>query len=115
MAINPAIKKNIALIAALANGDRDEGSPLHPMGISNEDYIEAKKLTKGVVTLPSGLMYKVLRNGTGTESPAANTSCSCHYHGTLVNGTVFDSSVQRGWPATFAPNQVITDHSVTLT
>lgn len=62
---------------------------------------------EGVVTLPSGLQYKVLRKGEGRFHPAIGTSCSCHYEGTLIDGTKFDSSYDRGQPTTFAPNQVI--------
>jgi FKBP-type peptidyl-prolyl cis-trans isomerase FklB len=67
----------------------------------------AKKATEdGVVTLPSGLMYKELAAGSG-KSPSVGSPCSCHYAGTLIDGTEFDSSYKRGQPATFAPNQVI--------
>mmetsp|Transcript_33381 Transcript_33381/g.103412 ORF Transcript_33381/g.103412 Transcript_33381/m.103412 type:complete len:179 (-) Transcript_33381:28-564(-) len=52
-------------------------------------------------------MYKVLRDGDGDASPLAGTSCSCHYAGTLIDGTEFDSSYARGSPTSFAPNQVI--------
>jgi len=60
-----------------------------------------------VITLPSGLQYKVLEKGTGIHHPLPNSPCSCHYHGTLIDGTTFDSSYDRGSPTTFAPNQVI--------
>ena len=61
-----------------------------------------------MASLPSGLLYKVLKEGpSGGNPPKADTPCSCHYHGTLIDGTVFDSSVNRGEPTTFAPNQVI--------
>ena len=60
-----------------------------------------------VVTLASGLQYKVLKKGAGVHHPTADSSCSCHYHGTLIDGTVFDSSYDRGSPTDFAPNQVI--------
>jgi len=56
--------------------------------------------------LPSGLQYQVLQNGEGAK-PAASDKVKCHYHGTLINGTVFDSSVQRGQPAVFGVSQVI--------
>lgn len=59
-----------------------------------------------VVTLPSGLQYEIMVAGTGTK-PGASDSVKCHYHGTLIDGTVFDSSVQRGQPATFGVSQVI--------
>merc|ERR1712070_576577 len=75
---------------------------------NNAEYLETKSKEEGVTTLPSGLMYKVLTQGPG-EGPAIakSTPCSCHYHGTLIDGTVFDSSVNPGSPITFAPNQVI--------
>ena len=66
-----------------------------------------KKAEEGVVTLASGLMYKVLSKGDGKESPLASTPCLCHYKGTLINGKQFDSSYDRGEPTQFAPNQVI--------
>jgi len=61
----------------------------------------------GVVTLPSGLQYKVLKKGEGGEHPTADSPCLCHYEGTLIDGTKFDSSYDRGEPTAFAPNQVI--------
>ncbi|GAO30204.1 FKBP-type peptidyl-prolyl cis-trans isomerase [Geofilum rubicundum] len=61
---------------------------------------------EGVVTLESGLQYEVLKSGDG-EIPDANDKVQCHYHGTLIDGTVFDSSVQRGEPAVFPVNGVI--------
>ena len=64
----------------------------------------AKK--EGVVTLPSGLQYQVLREGNG-KKPKATDQVRCHYEGTLINGTVFDSSYKRGDPAVFGLNQVI--------
>ena len=68
---------------------------------------EAKAKEDGVVTLESGLMYKVLRDGDGENHPKASTSCECHYEGKLIDGTVFDSSVERKSPATFPVNGVI--------
>jgi peptidylprolyl isomerase len=60
-----------------------------------------------VITTASGLQYKVLRAGTGTVKPTADDTVKVHYHGTLINGTVFDSSVQRGEPIEFGLTQVI--------
>jgi len=60
-----------------------------------------------VKTTASGLMYQVLKRGTGTVSPKATDAVTVHYHGTLLNGTVFDSSVKRNQPASFRLNQVI--------
>jgi FKBP-type peptidyl-prolyl cis-trans isomerase FklB len=69
-------------------------------------FLEANKTKPGVVALPSGLQYEVISQGTG-EKPLAHQKVTCHYHGTLIDGTVFDSSVRRGQPATFPLNMVI--------
>jgi len=61
---------------------------------------------EGVVTLESGLQYQVLEMGTG-DRPTVTDQVSCHYHGTMINGTVFDSSVERGQAASFPLNRVI--------
>jgi FKBP-type peptidyl-prolyl cis-trans isomerase len=60
-----------------------------------------------VKTTPSGLKYQVLKQGTGTVSPKATDTVKVHYHGTLLDGTVFDSSVERGEPISFPLNGVI--------
>jgi FKBP-type peptidyl-prolyl cis-trans isomerase FklB len=83
-------------------------------------YLEENAKRPGVVTLPSGLQYKVLKAGDGQEHPLAGTSCECHYAGTTPSltpdaqdiedenkWTEFDSSYKRGSPTSFAPNQVI--------
>eukprot|EP00581_Thalassiosira_minuscula_P009317 CAMPEP_0183702824 /NCGR_PEP_ID=MMETSP0737-20130205/804_1 /TAXON_ID=385413 /ORGANISM="Thalassiosira miniscula, Strain CCMP1093" /LENGTH=201 /DNA_ID=CAMNT_0025929501 /DNA_START=58 /DNA_END=663 /DNA_ORIENTATION=- len=71
-------------------------------------YLEAKGKEEGVVTLPSGLMYKEIRPGNvDGKTPTADSPCECHYAGTLIDGTQFDSSYDRGEPTTFAPNEVI--------
>ena len=69
-------------------------------------FLEENSKKENVVTLPSGLQYEILTEGSG-EKPKATDKVKCHYHGTLLNGTVFDSSVQRGEPAVFGVNQVI--------
>lgn len=71
-----------------------------------EKYLEENAKKEGVVTLPSGLQYKVLREGNGRK-PKATDQVKCHYEGMLVDGTLFDSSLQRGEPATFPLNGVI--------
>jgi peptidylprolyl isomerase len=63
--------------------------------------------TSDMITTASGLKYSVLKQGTGTVSPKATDTVRVHYHGTLLNGTVFDSSVQRGEPISFPLNRVI--------
>ena len=69
-------------------------------------FLAANKGKEGVVTLPSGLQYKILKAGTGPK-PKATDSVVCNYRGTLINGTEFDSSYKRGQPATFPVNGVI--------
>jgi FKBP-type peptidyl-prolyl cis-trans isomerase len=69
-------------------------------------FLAANKTKDGVVTLPSGLQYKILQEGTGPK-PSATDTVVCNYRGTLLNGTEFDSSYKRGQPATFAVGQVI--------
>ena len=71
-----------------------------------EKYLAENGKKEGVVTLPSGLQYQVLREGNGRK-PSAKDTVKCHYEGFLIDGTVFDSSVQRGEPATFGLQQVI--------
>ena len=61
---------------------------------AGEEFLNINKGKAGVVTLPSGLQYQVLQKGEGPK-PTASDKVKCHYHGTLINGTVFDSSVQR--------------------
>lgn len=69
-------------------------------------FLEENSKKENVVSLPSGLQYEILTEGNGPK-PKATDSVKCHYHGTLLDGTVFDSSVQRGEPAVFGVNQVI--------
>ncbi|MBR1484578.1 MAG: FKBP-type peptidyl-prolyl cis-trans isomerase [Prevotella sp.] len=71
-----------------------------------EKYLAENAKKDGVVTLPSGLQYQVIRQGNG-KKPTAKDQVKCHYEGFLIDGTVFDSSVQRGEPAVFGLQQVI--------
>ena len=71
-----------------------------------EEFLAENKKKSGVVVLPSGLQYEVLTEGKG-KKPAATDRVQCHYHGTLINGEVFDSSIERGEPAVFGVSQVI--------
>ena len=73
---------------------------------ASKKFLAEKAAEEGVETTESGLVYKVLTAGTGA-SPAATDRVKVHYHGTLRSGEVFDSSVQRGQPASFGLNQVI--------
>lgn len=69
-------------------------------------FLAENKNKDVVVELPSGLQYLVIKEGSG-DKPTELNKVTCHYHGTLINGTVFDSSVQRGQPASFPLNMVI--------
>lgn len=69
-------------------------------------FLAENRKQEGVIELPSGLQYKVLNEGAG-DIPIATNQVKCHYHGTLINGSVFDSSVERGEPAVFPVNGVI--------
>lgn len=73
---------------------------------AGEAYLEENKKKAGVVTLPSGLQYTVLKEGTGPK-PTIKDTVKVHYHGTLIDGTVFDSSIQRGEPIEFPVGNVI--------
>jgi FKBP-type peptidyl-prolyl cis-trans isomerase FklB len=73
---------------------------------AGEAYLEANKKKEGVVTLPSGLQYKVLKEGTG-NTPKATDKVKVNYKGTLIDGTEFDSSYKRGEPAVFQADKVI--------
>ncbi len=73
---------------------------------AGQDFLAENKQKPGVTETASGLQYEVITAGDGPKPKASNT-VTCHYHGTLINGTIFDSSVQRGRPASFPLNQVI--------
>ena len=69
-------------------------------------FLEENAKKEGVITLPSGLQYQVISEGNG-KKPSATDKVKCHYEGTLIDGTLFDSSIKRGQPAVFGVNQVI--------
>jgi FKBP-type peptidyl-prolyl cis-trans isomerase FklB len=73
---------------------------------AGQEFLAANKGKVGITELPSGLQYEVITEGTG-KKPQASNQVTCHYHGTLIDGTVFDSSVKRGQPATFPLDRVI--------
>jgi FKBP-type peptidyl-prolyl cis-trans isomerase len=113
-----AIKLCITLAAAaLIVGCKKEGAPPDNAAFgnssSNNPAAPAPSPSAGggasaeVKTTASGLKYQVMKQGTGTASPKATDTVQVHYHGTLLDGTVFDSSVERGQPATFPLNRVI--------
>lgn len=73
---------------------------------AGKEFLAENAKRSGVVVLPSGLQYEVLAEGKGRK-PKVTDKVQCHYHGTLIDGQVFDSSIQRGTPAVFGVNQVI--------
>ena len=73
---------------------------------AGESFLADNAKKEGVVVLPSGLQYQVLKEGNG-KKPSSTDQAKCHYEGTLIDGTIFDSSYQRNEPATFGLNQVI--------
>ena len=73
---------------------------------AGEEFLHINKEKAGVTTLPSGLQYEILKTGEGPK-PKATDQVKCHYEGKLIDGRIFDSSIQRGQPATFPLNQVI--------
>lgn len=98
------------LTALQADVSKRQQEKMQAMGEANKKegaaFLEANKSKDGVVALPSGLQYKILKQGNGPK-PTASDSVVCNYRGTLINGTEFDSSYKRGQPATFGVGQVI--------
>ena len=74
---------------------------------AGKKFLEENKKREGVVTLPSGLQYEVITEGNVGRYAKATDQVQCHYEGTLIDGTLFDSAIKRGQPATFGVNQVI--------
>ena len=87
-------------LAELRNGKSDANLK------TGEAFLAENRTKAGITETASGLQYEVITLGTGSKPSATNT-VTCHYHGTLIDGTVFDSSVQRGQPASFPLNRVI--------
>jgi FKBP-type peptidyl-prolyl cis-trans isomerase FklB len=92
--------------AATAKKEEKEGGAGKENVIAGQKFLAENAKKEGVVTLPSGLQYMVLQEGTG-EKPTINDKVTTHYHGTLIDGSIFDSSVERGSPATFPVGGVI--------
>lgn len=90
-------KREVAMATKFSKHNKKEG----------EAYLAKNKKKKGVVTLSSGLQYKVLKKGTGKIHPKATDTVVTNYHGTLIDGTVFDSSYDRGQAVSFPVNAVI--------
>jgi len=86
--------------------DSSDSTSMNNNKAEGEAFLAENANKPGVTTLPSGLQYEVLTEGSG-KKPGPRSQVTTHYHGTLTNGKVFDSSYQRGQPATFGVNQVI--------
>lgn len=120
--INPTVMAEA--ITAVFNGEISKFSPEEANGIiqaylqdvtaskfevfkaEGEAFLAENAKKEGVHTTPSGLQYEIIEAGNGVK-PVATDTVKVHYHGTLIDGTVFDSSVTRGMPATFGVHQVI--------
>jgi len=96
-------KANAAIQAFFADISKGEGEKNLKAG---EEFLASNKAKSGVVTLPSGLQYEIIKAGSGSK-PKPEDQVKCHYHGTTIDGKVFDSSVDRGEPAVFPVNRVI--------
>ena len=101
----------LAVIIALAifyftKNSNDKEAALENINIG-KDFLATNKVNEEVVETASGLQYQVLQKGQGSEHPVATTTVKVHYHGLLIDGTVFDSSVERNKPISFSLNQVI--------
>ena len=92
--------------AQLEQKQRDAQASGEAVKAEGERFLADNAKRTGVTVTPSGLQYEVLAEGSG-RSPKASDTVRCHYHGTLIDGTVFDSSYQRNQPADFGLNQVI--------
>ncbi|MCC6459537.1 MAG: FKBP-type peptidyl-prolyl cis-trans isomerase [Saprospiraceae bacterium] len=92
---------------AQAKAEADNKAAGETNKAAGKKFLEDNGKRKGVTTTKSGLQYEVMKKGEGKVSPAATDQVKVHYHGTNTDGSVFDSSVERGEPITFGLNQVI--------
>lgn len=108
MDANVLIQTKAEEIQAKAQAERDEELKVqHSENVkAGEEFLAENAKRDGVVTLPSGLQYEIIKEGNG-DKPSTSDQVKVHYHGTLIDGTVFDSSVERGEPAQFGVTQVI--------
>ena len=97
----------VAASLCLLGCSKDESAKTDSSSTSSAPAASASGATNQMITTASGLKYQVLKRGTGTVSPKPTDTVKVHYHGTLLDGTVFDSSVERGEPASFPLNAVI--------
>ncbi|MBS4044110.1 MAG: FKBP-type peptidyl-prolyl cis-trans isomerase [Chitinophagaceae bacterium] len=81
---------------------------------AGQKFLAENAKKPGVISMPGGWQYQILKQGESAEHPSPNDRVKCHYHGMLIDGTVFDSSVERGEPMTFGLNQVIRGWTVSV-
>ena len=86
--------------------DTKKNAAYGSLKLEGEKFLENNKSNKDIQTTESGLQYEIIKSGNG-KRPSNKDTVSVHYHGTLIDGTVFDSSVERGTPASFGVHQVI--------
>jgi FKBP-type peptidyl-prolyl cis-trans isomerase FklB len=104
-----AITECISKFQVKANENMQKQNEAKAAGAKKEGqaFLATNGKRPGVITLPSGLQYEVMKAGTDNTKPTAASKVKCHYHGTLINGTIFDSSVDRGTPIEFEVGNVI--------
>ena len=107
--VKPAVVMAVAALALSACGRNADVAAVDEAAVkAAQDYLIENGKKDGVKTTATGLQYKVVASGAeGAASPDSNDLVSVHYEGTLTDGTVFDSSFERGSPAVFAPDQVV--------
>lgn len=106
-----SVEKANAVVQAYAQKQAEaaqaaQAAEFAPVIAKNKEFFATNGAREGVTTLPSGIQYEVMKAGEGAK-PGATDNVTVHYHGTLLDGTVFDSSVERGQPASFPLNRVI--------
>ena len=104
---DPEEARALSPLSPLSNAGKGQNPPGVDSRKAGEAYLASNAKMKGVKTTAAGLQYKVLKTGRGTKSPKPTDTVKVHYHGTLVDGTVFDSSVNRNEPASFSLKGVI--------
>jgi FKBP-type peptidyl-prolyl cis-trans isomerase FklB len=100
------MKYGLIFLILFSFGCSKKADSLSEIKAQGEKFLAENKLKEGIITLPSGLQYKVLASGSGA-TPNPSSQVTTHYRGTLINGLEFDSSYNRGVPATFGVSDVI--------
>lgn len=104
--VKPSVNKDVIISQIVSENEKQKQEEFLNWGQENISFLEQNKLKDGVTTTASGLQYKVIKAGKGSI-PTANNYVKVHYEGKLINGTVFDSSYQRGEPVSYRPTDLI--------